>query len=271
MDVKAYIETGILEQYALGEVSDQERREVECLSKIYPEIKTALSEIEEDLERMSKAGAVAPPQGLKDKILTEVRQHRQDEVGQTQEHSSKTYTATEPPAKSAKRTIVWAAAASLALLLAIWQFLERESLQHELADAEEAQREMLAKENELENQLDRLKAEMETTLDPSYRKIVLEPTKSKEAKGVSLLWEDQSGQVKINLASLPELPEDKQYQLWVLKDGQPSDMGVLPKNSQELYRASSQTLDGDSFAITVEPLGGKPTPSLDQLVYMGKV
>ena len=38
MNIPEYIDSGILESYALGSVSDQERREVECLSAIYPEV-----------------------------------------------------------------------------------------------------------------------------------------------------------------------------------------------------------------------------------------
>ena len=33
MNTKEYITSGILEEYVLGVVSDQERREIECLSK----------------------------------------------------------------------------------------------------------------------------------------------------------------------------------------------------------------------------------------------
>jgi len=73
------------------------------------------------------------------------------------------------------------------------------------------------------------------------------------------------------LASLPELPADKQYQLWVLKEGVPSDMGVLPKDFNNVFLAGELAIEGDAFAITIEPLGGLPDPSLDQLVFYGTV
>lgn len=75
MDVKAYIESVILEQYALGEVTDQERREVDCLSKIYPEVITALVEAEQDLESIARAGAVKAPAGMKVNIIAELASH----------------------------------------------------------------------------------------------------------------------------------------------------------------------------------------------------
>ena len=44
VDVKAYIESGILESYVLGFASEQEVQEVRCLSHIYPEIAEELKE-----------------------------------------------------------------------------------------------------------------------------------------------------------------------------------------------------------------------------------
>jgi len=272
MDVKAYIETGILEQYALGDVSDQERREVECMSKIYPEIKSALEEAELDMEMLAQMGAVKAPSGLKANIMVEMGKHDQlPAEGSSITTSVDEETPKVPFKQSSTWPVVWAAAASIAVLLAFWQYVERDNAEAELAVAKEEQNELLANNEYLRGEVEYLTEDVQETFDPSFQKIVLEPTQAKEANGVSLLWQQESGKVKINLASLPELPTDKQYQLWVLKDGVPSDMGVLPKDFQDVYLADSQTNDGDAFAITIEPLGGLKNPSLDQLVYLGNV
>ncbi len=42
MNISAYIDSGILEEYALGIVSPQEKQEVECLTQVYPELKAEL-------------------------------------------------------------------------------------------------------------------------------------------------------------------------------------------------------------------------------------
>lgn len=272
MDIKGYIETGILEQYALGDISDQERREVECMSKIYPEIKSALEEAELDLEMLAQAGATKAPSGLKADIMAELVKHDQlPRVDSAVAGSTKLEAPVVPFKQSSTWPVVWAAAASIAVLLAFWQYIENEDAQAELAAAKEEQSELLANNEYLRGEVEYLTEDVQETFDPSFQKIVLEPTQTKEANGVSVLWQQESGKVKINLASLPELPTDKQYQLWVLKDGVPSDMGVLPKDFQDVYLADSQTNDGDAFAITIEPLGGLESPSLDQLVYLGNV
>ena len=69
MNTKDYISSGILEEYVLGALSDQERREVECLSSIYPEISEALHAIEDDMFIVAQESAVKTPEFLKSKIL----------------------------------------------------------------------------------------------------------------------------------------------------------------------------------------------------------
>jgi mannose-6-phosphate isomerase-like protein (cupin superfamily) len=69
MDIKAYIESGILEQYLLGLLAADEANEVARLSTIYPEVKRELGAIEETMERMAAQNAVKPDPATKDKIL----------------------------------------------------------------------------------------------------------------------------------------------------------------------------------------------------------
>src|SRR3989338_8168795 len=60
VDVKEYISSGILEAVVLGLGSDQEVREVQCLSKIYPEIMEELRAIEQALAKMAEEDSVEP-------------------------------------------------------------------------------------------------------------------------------------------------------------------------------------------------------------------
>jgi anti-sigma-K factor RskA len=270
MDVKAYIETGILEQYALGTASDQERREVECLSKIYPEIKEALHEVEEGMETMARMSSAKPPAYLKSQIMAELANHDQENPHSETDNSEETRLTLDHQKKS-NWPVVWAAAASITLLIAFWQYIEKSEVQQELAEAKEEQEELLANNEYLRGEVEYLSEDVQQTFDPSFKKIVLEPTEAIEAPSLGLIWQPETGKVKINMAGLPELPADKQYQLWVLNDGVPSDMGVLPKDFDDVYLTDQLTPQGQAFAITIEPLGGLPEPSLDQLAFIGNV
>ena len=61
MDVKDYISSDILDRYVLGAVSDQERKEVECMSHIYPEIKTAVDDLQQSVNKYVSSYEKTPP------------------------------------------------------------------------------------------------------------------------------------------------------------------------------------------------------------------
>ncbi len=72
MNIQAYIESGILEEYVLGTVSPQEKQEVECMSHIYPEIKEELLRTESALEEYALKHQTAPPASLKESIFAKM-------------------------------------------------------------------------------------------------------------------------------------------------------------------------------------------------------
>ena len=57
-DVKAYIESGILELYVLGDVSAEEKLQVEDMAAKYPAVKAEIAEIEKSMELYAEANAV---------------------------------------------------------------------------------------------------------------------------------------------------------------------------------------------------------------------
>jgi hypothetical protein len=67
------------------------------------------------------------------------------------------------------------------------------------------------------------------------------------------------------VAELPDLPADQQYQLWLIRDGQPQSAGVFSpaEGDQQARLLLTLPRDADSFlvGITVEPYGGSPAPT----------
>ena len=72
MDLREFIESGILENYVLGLASAEERREVEQMAQAHPEVKEALLAIEEDLTDYARSQAPPMPEGLREKILQRI-------------------------------------------------------------------------------------------------------------------------------------------------------------------------------------------------------
>jgi len=68
MDIREYIESGILEAYVLGAATEEESRELMLYKERYPEVRTALFELETDLEHIAQSMAIMPPPGTFSKI-----------------------------------------------------------------------------------------------------------------------------------------------------------------------------------------------------------
>lgn len=74
MEIKEYIESGILEAYVLGSASEKEVNELLMLKDRHPQIQAALTQLEEDLERIAQHGAITPPPETWSKIETELNE-----------------------------------------------------------------------------------------------------------------------------------------------------------------------------------------------------
>jgi anti-sigma-K factor RskA len=69
---------------------------------------------------------------------------------------------------------------------------------------------------------------------------------------------------------MPELPSDRQYQLWALIDNDKKDLGVFDATRNNVILKMKDTKRAQAFAITIERKGGAPHPTLDSLQSLGK-
>lgn len=294
MNVKEYIESGILEAYAAGAVSDQERREVECLSKIYPEIASELEELQVGMEAFALAQAVNPPAGLKDSILAEIdRLEEEEKVAQpTLQPLPTTTTHHAQPAEEEdkelwlppKETIAvqmqtgftWAAAAVLVILIvsSFYRQHEMSEMKSQIAHLEEVKAVYEQEVDEMDKMMEMKESAYAMVSDPKKERIVLEGMgmpKYEEAMA-SVYWDKKDGSVALDVSVLPDLGEEEQYQLWVLVEGKPVDMGMVEKDDSGMpMQSMKKTMEADAFAITIEPMGGRTTPTLEKLIVLGKV
>jgi len=65
----------------------------------------------------------------------------------------------------------------------------------------------------------------------------------------------------------------KQYQMWVIQDGKPVSMGVIPDElviQGGMTKLEMQVTNGQAFAISLEKTGGSPVPTMEQIQVLGK-
>ena len=69
MDIQHYIESGILEEYCLGQLNEQDQAYLIQMTMLYPEIKAELTAVELTFEKLAGLSAKAPVNDVKHSIL----------------------------------------------------------------------------------------------------------------------------------------------------------------------------------------------------------
>jgi anti-sigma-K factor RskA len=64
-------------------------------------------------------------------------------------------------------------------------------------------------------------------------------------------------------AALSSLDPDQTYQVWRMRDGEPTSVGLLGRGPGMLYVEGIK--GADAFAVTVEPSGGSPKPTTEPI------
>lgn len=104
----------------------------------------------------------------------------------------------------------------------------------------------------------------------SWRRVRLAGTEvAPDATGIIYISADgRNGTLIVD--GLPVLNQGKQYQLWLINDGQRTSGGVFSVNADGYHGiqiSSSQPLkDFGAFGITIEPAGGSPGPTGERVL-----
>ncbi|MGN6438202.1 MAG: anti-sigma factor [Agriterribacter sp.] len=268
MDIKAYIESGILESYVMRLTSPEETAEVESMIASHPEIAAAVLDFEMRLEQRLTAEAQTPPAEVKQRLMT-VLADEFNTTGETQEPGPAPVVGMRRPAPAWK----YIAAASIALLLGSGglnihyynKYNETQASYNKLLADRES---LLARADANEAKATDAENTLKMMMDVAVKKVIMaSPNQDKIA---TLYWNSLTKEVFLSKHNLPHAPSGKQYQLWALVKGQPVNAGMIGDCGQALCKMLNMP-QADAFAITLEKEGGSPTPDLTQLQVMGKI
>jgi len=277
LNIEEYISTGILEAYVLGELSQAERAQVEKDLSMSPELKAELLKVEETLEAFTRKAAVKPRVELKAKLIAKIAQ---PEVNP----DSDKHLVAEPPVEKETKVIAlsssttywkYAAAASVAfaLLTSYLAFDYRQLWVQTQANLDHllAQNEQMAKDYSIVNyRLDKIQQDFSIIESTAFKKVVLNGTANEPEALASVYWNASTEEVFISIQHLKQISRDNQFQLWAIVDGKAVDAGVFDAGFEGLFKMKN-IKGAAAFAVTVEPRGGKPSPSLETMRVMGPV
>jgi anti-sigma-K factor RskA len=261
VDIKKYIESGILENYVLGLTSEKENQEVQQLALQYPEIRKELDEIERSLERYAEARKIKAPIGLEAKILEKI-------------DNAANQTPKDTPEKGSNNGLSFLLGFLflVAAVAAFWFYNNSRTLKVANDDLQTQLDSLREDCLQTERDLQLLKDEWEIIRADGNETIIMKGTDKAPLAIATIHWNNETKKSYLDVIRLPAPPTDKQYQLWAIVDGVPTDMGVFDVKIDSTILQEVPFIENVSaFAVTLERKGGSPTPTLEEMVVIGNI
>ncbi|MFI5171453.1 MAG: anti-sigma factor domain-containing protein [Chitinophagales bacterium] len=268
MNAKDYIESGILELYVAGALSESEKKEVEAMASNHVEIKKELESIEEAFEGYAFAHAIDPPKQVLNNILSVIRDKEVDETPAAKTIQMKPSTARN---SNLMRYLAYAASILLFISLAtnVYYYNSYTGVKEDLAKLTEENTFLTDQTNVIRADYQHLKSDLGIMKNPDMIAVTMRGTAVSPNSSSVVYWDKASGNLYVSVNNLPVPPTGKQYQLWALKDNKPIDAGVFDMSDQ--LQLMKNIGAADAFAVTLEPTGGSISPTMDQLYVVGGV
>lgn len=269
MNIQEYISTGILEAYVLGELTEAERAQVEKNVSMSPELKAELQKVEATLEAFAMKAAVKPRADVKARIMQQIPALKKETIT-SQKEETKVIEMT-----SQFNYWKFAAAASVAFALVTsylaYNYRQRWVDTQSSLDNLIAQNQQMAQDyNQVNQKLDKIENDLSIIENTAYTKVLMKGTANEPEALASIYWNASSEEVYLSIQELKGISKDNQFQLWAIVDGKPVDAGVFDSDFSGLLKMKN-IKGAVAFAVTVEPRGGKPAPTLETMRVMGAV
>ena len=263
METQEYIESGVLELYVYGLLSETENEEVALMAKNNPQINAEIIAIEKAIVALSSSfspfHSVANYEKIKEKLELK--------------HSPKVIEL--EPTRNWSQYIGWAAA--VLLLAGIgYQYNQNQFETNQVVQSSTIEKVKLEKDLKA---LQLKNAASETSLavvrDTKNTVVALGGQAVAPESSAKVYWNQDTKVVYIDAAGLPEPPQGMVYQVWALKLNPltPTSIGLLENfdaNDQKLFAVNNAD-QAEAFGITLEPAGGSLTPTMEKLYTLGKV
>lgn len=243
--VKIFLESDSLEKYLLGHTSKEESQQVERYIAMYPEVRETYDELQKNLEIFARMYAKKTPEGLKEIILSSARKERM----------------------VSRRFYRYAIAASVALMIfagsSLFFWNQNKNLQEENALVTNKIKYL---EDDMKNQLEDMRNQFIVLNNPDTKKYQVNGKKEgKELKAIAYI-----NPVKklsyINVSNVPQLPENKCFQMWAEVNGELVNLGVIKQFNEKDKLLALPYADKAIGYITIEPEGGNTSPTVENIV-----
>jgi anti-sigma-K factor RskA len=268
--------------HALGVLTEIEQAELAALVSADPAFAADVRALEGTVAALGTAvPQIDPPAALRARVLASVVSKAAPVAGSAAADARPPATVTPIRRADAPRGVAFAwlaAAASLVAALGVgawaWQLQDRlRELDARLATAQD---EVVRLQNTLgaaQEQTKLLRAQATVLVAPDMLRVELAGQAAAPGATARAYWSRQRGMV-FTAASLPALPANKSYQVWVIADQQPPisagvvNVADIGRDGATLhYFETPSTIPTPKIvAVTLEPEGGVPQPTGDKVL-----
>lgn len=246
-------DSGLLEQYALGLLSEEELLTVEQHLSLFPDLKLELREIESALHMYAKAMGIAPRPELEGQIMDSIKAQSppiRETVGKIKPMASRTW-------------LVAASVLGLGLLISLFSLF---SLKNELNDLKSEYAVATTDCDNIVQDQNKTIELLQKLNNPDMKKHNMSATAGFPETQLFFYINPESKENFIQIQKLPLIAQGEIYQLWSLKDGiAPIPLSTFGGKVGDIIPVDFEdnTL---TYAITIEPTGGSLSPNLAKLI-----
>jgi anti-sigma-K factor RskA len=267
VNIKEYIESGIIERFVMGETTDEQTREVMAYAKQYPQIQEEIEAVENALINLAELNSHQPKEKTRELLFDKIFQPEEKTVAAPVLQVSK------PKASFTKRYLVAASVSLLASVVLNLMLYYRLKASEETVVALNTEKQQFASilASEMSDYV-ALQEQMNKINSMDVVQVKLGALKLIPEASAIVYYNTQNREVFLHVNKLPAAPQDKQYQLWAIVDGKPVDAGVF--DAEAMNKALLKMKDSNlpaAFAVTIEKKGGSVNPTLDQMVLLGNL
>ena len=260
MDTKAYIESGILELYVAGQLSEKENQEVYELLQQHPELLLEVLDIEAAVVKLM--AAVSPRikdfDSFKGKLdstdtkVVELKPRKQNWISYTG----------------------WAASIVLVGGL-LWTLNNNKQLEENLQTVETEKQYLEIQIEDAKTDLAATKNLLDVIRDKDILAIPLGGQGDYASTYAKVYWNKADDTIYLDAEGLPDAPDGKVWQVWslTLNPLTPTSLGTIEDFNTDTNKifAIANANESQAFGITLEPAGGSDSPTMEQLYTLGVV
>ena len=283
-NIKAYIESGVLELYVLGDLSADEMLQVEEMASQHQEVRDEIASIEEAIEQYAINNAIEPPKDLEEKLFDKLGLNvlEEEELVANQENFINEPKIIQLDGSDGKvRTLRYALVACVALLVlsvgALFiTYNKLNDAHNQIASLNLDKQKFAGVVSQLEYDNKGLNNIAQMAESKEWATIRMQGQAISPKSKMNVYWNKKDKSVLINYLAmdLPKADAEHEYQLWALVNGKPVSLGLFGKSDSTSNEAiiKMQTIqEAQAFAVTLEPMGGSVNPTMEKLTVMGGV